>query len=60
VIVNDIKDALRQRATAAGLELSAAVVDYVAMATMKFIQERKSVTAVNPELWAEVGDGIRR
>ncbi len=47
ITTNMVKDALRQRATAAGLELSAAVVDYVAMATMKFIQARKSVTAAS-------------
>jgi hypothetical protein len=48
VTVNDMKSALRKEATAAGLELSVAVVDYVAMATMRFIQERKSVTAASP------------
>ena len=39
--VNDLKSALREKANAAGLEQSAAVVDAVAMATMRFIQRRK-------------------
>ena len=46
--VNDLKSALREKANAAGLEQSAAVVDAVAMATMKSFSGAKSVTAANP------------
>jgi hypothetical protein len=43
ITVNILKDALRERATAAGLDLSAAVLDAVAMATAKFIRNKNSV-----------------
>lgn len=48
VTVNDLNQRCEKKPPRQGSELSAAVVDAVAMATMRFIQRRKSVTAANP------------